>query len=79
MKLNLNYALTKTKEKSYSYLTVIDDDGTYRADVHTWSKFQQVLEYIAKNREINVYFNDEKTGYYCILDEDKIPLYGGKF
>lgn len=79
MKLQLNKQLTKTKEKTYTYLTVNDDDGTYRADVHTWSNLQKVLEYVVKNNNTPVYFNDTADGYYCLLDGEKVQLYGGRY
>lgn len=80
MKLQQNKQLTKTKDKYYTYLTVIDDDGTYRADVHANTKYQNVLEYLTqKGVTLQVEFNDTADGYYCLIDEQKVPLYGGKF
>lgn len=80
MKLQNNKQLTKTKDKYYTYLTVIDEDGTYRADVHANTKYQNVLEYLTqKGVKVQVEFNDTADGYYCLIDEQKVQLYGGKF
>ena len=80
MKLQQNKQLTKTKDKYYTYLAATDEDGTYRADVHANTKYQSVLEYLTQRGvTVQVEFNDTADGYYCLIDERKVTLYGGRF